>query len=124
VVDLEETVQPEAVENHDSSDKAGSEKPEAGTKAPRRKLSHWILLFVAALAVAGATSWWLGSQNYESTDDAQIEGHLDSVSARISGTVTYINPRVENNQLVEAGTLLMELDPRDYAAELEHAKAN
>ena len=64
------------------------------------------------------------SQNYESTDDAQVEGHLDLVSARISGTVTYINPRVENNQLVEAGTLLLELDPRDYAAELEHAKAN
>jgi membrane fusion protein (multidrug efflux system) len=38
--------------------------------------------------------------------------------------VTYINPRVENNQLVEAGTLLIELDPRDYAAELEHARAN
>jgi membrane fusion protein, multidrug efflux system len=74
--------------------------------------------------VAGASLWWLRSQNYESTDDAQIEGHLDLVSARISGTVTYINRRVENNQVVEAGTLLMELDPRDYAAELEHAKAN
>jgi membrane fusion protein (multidrug efflux system) len=84
----------------------------------------WILLFVLGIAVAGATWWWLESRNYESTDDAQIEGHLDLVSARISGNVTYINPRVENNQFVEAGTLLMELDPRDYAAELEHAKAN
>jgi len=46
------------------------------------------------------------------------------VSSRISGTVVYINPRVENNQPVEAGTLLMELDPRDYAAEFEHSKAN
>ncbi len=46
------------------------------------------------------------------------------MSSRISGTVGYINPRVENNQFVEAGTLLMELDPRDYAAEFEHAKAN
>jgi membrane fusion protein (multidrug efflux system) len=63
-------------------------------------------------------------KNYESTDDAQIEGHLDLVSARISGAVIGINPGVENNQFVEAGTLLMELDPRDYAAELEHAKAN
>ena len=79
---------------------------------------------VFAVALAGASLWWLHSQNYESTDDAQVEGHLDLVSARISGTVTYINPRVENNQLVEAGTLLLELDPRDYAAELEHAKAN
>jgi membrane fusion protein, multidrug efflux system len=68
--------------------------------------------------------WWLSFKNHESTDDAQVEGHLDLVSARISGTVSYINPRVENNQFVEAGTLLLELDPRDYEAELEHAKAN
>jgi membrane fusion protein (multidrug efflux system) len=115
---------PEAVEKQDPSDKAGSEKPESGSNAPSRKLSRWILLSLSAIALAGASLWWFHSQNYESTDDAQIEGHLDSVSARISGTVTYINPRVENNQLVEAGTLLMELDPRDYAAELEHAKAN
>jgi membrane fusion protein (multidrug efflux system) len=94
------------------------------SKVPSRKLSRWILLAFSAAAVASASLWWLHSQNYESTDDAQIEGHLDLVSARISGTVTYINPRVENNQLVQAGTLLMELDPRDYAAELEHAKAN
>jgi membrane fusion protein (multidrug efflux system) len=115
---------PEAIEKHDPSDKAGSGKPDSGSKAPSRKLSRWILLLLSAIAVAAASLWWFHSQNYESTDDAQIEGHLDSVSARISGTVTYINPRVENNQLVEAGTLLLELDPRDYAAEFEHAKAN
>ena len=119
VVDIQEPVQPPPVEN-----KPGSEKPESGSKAPSRKFSRWIVLLVAAIAVAGASIWWIGSQNYESTDDAQIEGHLDLVSARISGTVTYVNPRVENNQLVQAGTLLIELDPRDYAAELEHAKAN
>jgi membrane fusion protein, multidrug efflux system len=95
-----------------------------GSKVSRRNLSRWILGAVFTLAAAGASLWWLHSQNYESTDDAEIEGHLDLVSARISGTVTYINPRVEDNQLIEAGTLLMELDPRDYAAELEHAKAN
>ncbi len=123
-VDMEKTARPHEVDEHDSSEKGSSEKPESGGNAPSRKLSRWILVLVSAIAVAGALLWWFNSQNYESTDDAQIEGHLDLVSARISGTVTYINPRVENNQLVEAGTLLMELDPRDYAAELEHAKAN
>src|SRR5205809_2426658 len=122
VVDVEETASP--LDNHVSSDRARSEQSEAGTRVPSRKRSRWILLLVSAIAVAGVSLWWVRSQNYESTDDAQIEGHLDSVSSRISGTVTYINPRVENNRLVEAGTLLMELDPRDYAAELEHAKAN
>ena len=94
----------------------------------RRNLSRWlsrgVVILVAALMAAGVARWWIDSQGYESTDDAQIEGHLDSVSPRISGTVTYINPKVENNRFVEAGTLLLELDPRDYAADLEHAQAN
>lgn len=92
--------------------------------APRFKVSRLILLAVILAAAVGAILWYLHSQDYESTDDAQIEGHLDVISARISGTVTYINPKVENNQVVEAGTLLVELDPRDYQAELERAKAN
>src|ERR1700737_4860868 len=124
VVDMKEAAQREEVEKHDSSERAGTEKQEPKSNAPRGKWSRWIILLVFAVAVAAATTWWLNSRNYESTDDAQIEGHLDLVSARINGTVIYVNPRVENNQLVEAGTLLMQLDPRDYAAELEHAKAN
>src|SRR5260370_23329640 len=124
VMNTQETAPPQAFEKHDSSDIAGTEKQELKSNAPRGKRSHWILLFVFALAVAAATLWWLNSRNYESTDDAQIEGHLDLVSARISGTVSYINPRVENNQFVEAGALLLELDPRDYEARLGHAKAN
>src|SRR5216684_2459434 len=51
-------------------------------------------------------------------------GRRRLASTRISGTVSYINPRVENNQFVEAGALLLELDPRDYEAEFEHAKAD
>ena len=117
VVDLEKAVQP-----HDDEKAAAAES--TGSKSSRSHISRWIFGVVFMLAVAGASLWWLHSQNYESTDDAEIEGHLDLVSARISGTVTYINPRVEDNQVIEAGTLLLELDPRDYAAELEHAKAN
>src|SRR5436190_7904616 len=72
-----------------------------------RSLSRWIAL--AAFAVVTAlvlTAWWLQVRRFESTDDAQIEGHLHSVSSRISGTVAYIHPKIENNQYVEAGTLL------------------
>ncbi|HEX9606750.1 MAG TPA: HlyD family secretion protein [Gemmatimonadaceae bacterium] len=119
VEDLQEVVQ-----KREPSAKSGSEKPESTSGVPSRRFSRWILILIAAIAVAGASLWWVRFQNYESTDDAQIEGHLDLVSSRISGTVLSINPKVENNRFVEAGTLLMELDPRDYAAELEHAKAN
>jgi membrane fusion protein (multidrug efflux system) len=102
---------------------ADTQEPETAPPA-KRSLTRWVVLLVLALMAAGGVWWWLNSQGYESTDDAEIEGHLDSISARISGAVTYINPQVENNRFVEAGTLLMELDPRDYAADLEHAQAN
>lgn len=91
---------------------------------PKRRYSLWFLMIATFVIVAGAVVWWLDARHYESTDDAQVDGHLDSISSRISGTVTYLNPRVENNQFIEAGTLLVELDPRDYQAELEHAKAD
>jgi membrane fusion protein (multidrug efflux system) len=63
---------------------------------------------------------YLGS--YESTDDAQIDGHVNSVSARISGHVTKLN--VEDNQFVQAGTVLVEIDPADYQVANERAKAD
>jgi membrane fusion protein (multidrug efflux system) len=114
----------EVVQEREASAKVGNEKPESSTGVRSSRFSRWVLLFAAATAVAGASLWWSHSRNHESTDDAQIEGHLDLVSSRITGTVVSINPKVENNRFVEAGTLMMELDPRDYAAELEHAKAN
>jgi len=99
-------------------------KPRLRREGPARQTDALDCPGVLAIAIAAVSVWRWQSLRYESTDDAQVDGHIDLVSARISGTVTYINPRVESNQLVEAGTLLVELDPRDYEAELEHAKAN
>ena len=124
LVEVDEPVRSRVAPERDSSDNPGSEHRDPEKTSPIRRVSRWILLAVFVAALAGGSMWWLHSQNYETTDDAQIEGHLDLVSTRISGTVTYINPLVEDTHFVEAGTLLLELDPRDYAAELEHAKAN
>ncbi len=60
--------------------------------------------------------------SYESTDDAQVDGHLNSISARISGQVIKLN--VQDNQYVEAGTVLVEIDPADYQVAYERAKAD
>ena len=60
--------------------------------------------------------------SYESTDDAQVDGHVNSVSARISGHVTKLN--VEDNQYVQAGTVLVEIDPADYQVAYDRAKAD
>src|SRR5882762_10302707 len=60
--------------------------------------------------------------SYESTDDAQVDGHVNSVSARISGHVIKLN--VQDNQYVQAGTVLVEVDQADYQVAYERAKAD
>jgi len=60
--------------------------------------------------------------SYESTDDAQVDGHINSISARISGHVIKLN--VLDNQYVQAGTVLVEIDPADYQVAYERAKAD
>jgi membrane fusion protein, multidrug efflux system len=60
--------------------------------------------------------------SYESTDDAQVDGHINSVSARISGHVIKLN--VQDNQYVQAGTVLVEIDPADYQVAYERATAD
>src|SRR5579862_8949386 len=60
--------------------------------------------------------------SYESTDDAQIDGHVNSVSARVSGHVVKLN--FQDNQFVKAGTVLVEIDPTDYEVAVESAQAD
>ena len=74
-----------------------------------------VLLVIAFFAYRYFTS-------YESTDDAQVDGHINSVSARVSGHVIKLN--VQDNQYVSAGTVLVEVDPADYQLAYERAKAD
>jgi membrane fusion protein, multidrug efflux system len=79
-----------------------------------------IALLVLALA-AIAPFVWKYLQSYESTDDAQIDGHIDPLSSRIDGTVIAVH--AEDDDRVKAGELLVEIDPRDYEVAEESAKA-
>src|SRR5882724_13025072 len=74
-----------------------------------------------AVAVIGGVLLWNYVRSYESTDDAQIDGHLNSISPRISGTVTAVY--VEDNQFAKKGQLLVDLDPNDYKVALQQARA-
>ena len=75
----------------------------------------------ALLVVAGATGWALYSRGFESTDDAQVDGHLNLVSSRISGTTATVF--VTDNQTVEAGQPLVDLDPSEQKVAFALAKA-
>ena len=88
------------------------------SRNPRFRLA--LIVGGIVLLVAGFFLWrYLGS--YESTDDAQIDGHLNAISARVSGHVAKL--LVKDNQYVEAGTPLVEIDPKDYEVAVASAKA-
>lgn len=88
-----------------------------------RPMTKWIFMLVPlALAVLGYSLYERYFANRESTDDAQIDGHINPVAAKISGLVVAIN--VDDNQLVKAGTVVVQIDPRDYQVALDRAKAD
>jgi membrane fusion protein (multidrug efflux system) len=83
--------------------------------------AKWLLLVAAALLLLGVGFVWHYYSLRESTDDAQVESHIVPVSSRVGGTVLRVN--IDDNQLVEAGALLVQLDPTDYKIALDRTKA-
>jgi len=80
-----------------------------------------IIIAVVVLLVVGFFVYRYVT-SYESTDDAEVDGHINSISARITGHVMKLN--VQDNQYVQAGTVLVEIDPADYQVAHESAKAD
>jgi len=81
---------------------------------------RWIAL-AAVVVVLGVLIYLWRTAGRVSTDDAQVDGHITQVAARVGGTVVKVN--VKENQYVEAGAVLVELDPRDYQVAVERARA-
>ena len=109
------TVSEEAVSTPRSQDKY--------SPAARRKRRRNVVILVSAVVlVIVSLLLWRYLSSYESTDDAQVDVHLFPVSARISGYVVKVN--VNDNQWVEKGDVLVEIDPTDYQVALAQAQAN
>jgi membrane fusion protein (multidrug efflux system) len=81
-----------------------------------------IIGVIVLVAIVGGVILWRYLGSYQSTDDAQVDAHLYPVSARISGYVIKVN--VDDNQYVQKGAVLVEIDPKDYQVAVEQAKAN
>src|SRR5579864_4112126 len=79
------------------------------TKSPEFRVA--VVIAVIVLLVVGFFLYRYVT-SYESTDDAQVDGHVNSISARVAGHVVKLN--VQDNQYVQAGTVLVEIDPTDY----------
>jgi membrane fusion protein (multidrug efflux system) len=88
----------------------------------RRPGSRWLLIALAVVLAVAATLAWRYFAVRESTDDAQIDGHVNPVAARVGGTV--LDLLVKDNQQVEAGALLVRIDARDYQVAVDRAQAD
>ena len=91
---------------------------ESAQRQTRRRVI--VVVVVAILALVAAGIWWRSTYS-ESTDDAQINGHLIQVSSRVAGQVAKVY--VDENQVVKAGDVIAELDPSDYKVAVENAEA-
>jgi membrane fusion protein, multidrug efflux system len=122
-------------EQDPESGRAGNQNQQQGNDQEQRenpekkKRRSFILFFVIAVLVVGALLYYWHSTFYEDTDDAQVNGHIIQISARVQGHV--VNVPIKENQEVSAGTVIAEIDPHDYEvlvaqdeANLEAAEAN
>jgi membrane fusion protein, multidrug efflux system len=93
----------------------------AGRRIPRPVRILLVLLLLPLLIGAGLAGWRY-LESYQSTDDAEIDGDIHEISSRIQGSVARV--WVEDNQPVNKGHLLVELDPRDFQVAVEQARAS
>jgi len=93
--------------------------PAAPAGGSRVRIVALVVLFV--LLVAGAIAVYLHYQYRVSSDDANVDGHITAIAPKISGNVVEV--AVLDNQAVKTGDVLVRIDPRDYQARVDQAKA-
>lgn len=102
----------------DRKDSPSEEKP--GQKTGRTKI---LAAAAAGLLIAVVAGYFIRNAFvYEETDDAQVDGHVMPLSARIAGQIQEV--RVIEGQVVHAGDVLVVIDPKDYKIAVDEAKAN
>lgn len=102
------------------SEKPAEQGSEAGANGSNRKLFVVILVLILC-GLAGFAYWWQ-IRNLESTDDAYVSADIVRISPQVAGRVDAVH--VSDNQHVQAGDPLVDIDPRDYQAALAQAQAN
>ena len=115
--------QPPTVMDHEpnSSKSNDSEAKEAGNASAAHRKRMLLISIAAVIAVVGAYFIW-NAFLYEDTDDAQVDGHIMPLSARITGQVEKVN--FIEGQIVHAGDVLVVIDSRDYQVATDQTTAN
>lgn len=105
-------------------DLPAQQKPEesiGADKEIRRYSKRLALILGSVILCAACVCLWRYWSGFESTDDAQVDVHLYPVSARITGYIQKVD--VRDNQYVQKGTTLVEIDPTDYRVAVDRARA-
>lgn len=106
--------------NREATEDVEMKRPDQGGARTSRK---WMLLLIPLILLAAGYFIYQGYfAGRESTDDAQIDGHITPVAAKVPGHVIAIS--VEDNQQVKAGAVVIQIDPSDYQVALERARAD
>lgn len=124
----EDVKQPAATEERQAGEEQRANEDRRGFAG--RKLGYfrthprakWLIAAALLVLVAAGAYVWHYYSIRESTDDAQVDGHIDPISSRVTGTVLRVLH--DDNETVEAGTLLVELDPKDYEVAVDRARAD
>lgn len=97
-------------------------------KAPKKKLSIKKLLLLGGLGITltvGSITgyrWWQFASTHQETDNAYVTADIHPVTARVAGTVREV--KVDDNQVVNSGAVLVKLDPADFQVSLQQAQAS
>src|SRR6516225_11697983 len=87
----------------------------------RRRRGILVITALIIAAIVGTVAYWLSTSGYESTDDAFIDARTVSISAQVGAAI--VDVPVTDNQLVDAGAILLRLDDRDFVAQRDQAQA-
>ncbi|MEF1230917.1 biotin/lipoyl-binding protein, partial [Vibrio fortis] len=97
--------------------------PTAQTKNKKRNKAPLIATAIMlALGLGGGSYWYGYGQYFESTDNAYLQGDITNISPKVSGYI--VTSHVHDNQVVNKGDLLVEIDDRDYQTALSQANAH
>jgi membrane fusion protein, multidrug efflux system len=108
---------PEVMEETGKSQRTSGSEPPARRRSPVK----FILLAMLAIGVAAGVWAYYHFRDRVSSDDAQVDAHIVAVAPKVSGNV--IEVLVKDNQAVKAGDILVRIDPRDYQARVDIARA-
>ncbi len=92
-----------------------------GPQRWRRPLLIALGVLVGLAVIGAGIAYWLYQRHYETTDDAFVDGYVTQVAPRVAGQV--IELKFVDNEHVQAGQTLVQIDPRDYQVKLDQAKA-